>query len=189
VGWAPPGPGARWYGQVSHGTPHPRVTPPVIEASADVTVPVGADEAYAAISDLEHADWLPGVKRLRHIGGPAQGVGARYEVEAGFVGRHLRGVLACTEARPPERTVMTLEDGLDLVITATVSPVSGGCHVELVATYSVGNGLSGMAVERASAGPARREVSRAVEQFAARFGRKQPLSPAPARRPRARVAR
>jgi carbon monoxide dehydrogenase subunit G len=144
----------------------------VIEASADVTVPVRTEEAYAALSDLGHADWLPGVKGLLHIGGPTQGVGARYEVEAGLVGRHLRGVLVCTEALSPKRTVMTLEDGLDLTITATVRPVSGGCRVELTARYSVGNGLTGLAIERASAGPARREVSRAVEHFAAQFGRK-----------------
>ena len=147
----------------------------MIEASAEVTVPVRAEEAYAAVSDLEHADWLPGVKGLRHIGGPAQGVGARYEVEAGLVGRHLRGVLVCTQALRPERTVMTLEDGLDLVITATVRPVRGGCRVVLTARYSVGNGLTGLALERASAGPARREVSRAVEHFAAQFGRKAPV--------------
>jgi carbon monoxide dehydrogenase subunit G len=144
----------------------------MIESSADVTVPVGRDEAYAALTDLEHADWLPGVKGLRHIGGPAQGVGARYEVEAGLVGRHLRGVLVCTEAVRPERTVMTLEDGLDLTITGTVGKVSGGCRVELTARYSVGNGITGLAIERASAGPARREVCRAVEHFAAQFGRK-----------------
>ena len=144
----------------------------MIESSADVTVPVGRDEAYAALTDLEHADWLPGVNGLRHIGGPAQGVGARYEVEAGLVGRHLRGVLVCTEAVRPERTVMTLEDGLDLTITGTVGKVSGGCRVELTARYSVGNGITGLAIERASAGPARREVCRAVEHFAAQFGRK-----------------
>jgi carbon monoxide dehydrogenase subunit G len=144
----------------------------MIESSADVTVPVGREEAYAALTDLEHADWLPGVKGLRHIGGPAQGVGARYEVEAGLVGRHLRGVLVCTEAVRPERTVMTLEDGLDLTITGTVGKVSGGCRVELTARYSVGNGITGLAIERASAGPARREVCRAVEHFAAQFGRK-----------------
>jgi carbon monoxide dehydrogenase subunit G len=144
----------------------------VIEASADVTLPVRAEEAYAALSDLDHADWLPGVKRLRHIGGPEHGVGARYEVEAGLVGRHLRGVLVCTEAVRPKRTVMTLEDGLDLTITATVAPVRGGCRVDLTASYSVGNGLTGLAIERASAGPARREVCRAVEHLAAQFGRK-----------------
>ncbi len=159
---------------VSHGIPKLSAVPPVIEASADVTVPVGREEAFAALSDLEHADWLPGVKGLVHIGGPAQGVGARYEVEAGISGRHLRGVLVCTEAVRPERTVMTLEDGLDLTITGTVRPVSGGCRVLLTARYSVGNGLTGLAIERASAGAARREVSRAVEHFAAQFGRKAP---------------
>jgi hypothetical protein len=161
----------------------------VIEATADVTVPVGAEEAYAVLSDLRHPDWLPGVKGLRHVGGPAQGVGARYEVEAGLIGRHLRGVLVCTEALPPERTVMTLEEGLDLVITATVRPVSGGCRIDLSARYSVGNGLTGLAIERASAGPARREVCRAVEHFAAQFGRKAPVGGGPARRSRARAPR
>jgi len=159
---------------LTHGSPGPSILPPVIEASADVTVPVRAEEAYAALTDLEHADWLPGVRGLRHTGGPTQGVGARYEVEAGLVGRHLRGVLVCTEAVRPERTVMTLEDGLDLVITATVRGVRGGCRVMLTARYTVGNGLTGLALERASAGPARREVARAMEQFAAQFGRKAP---------------
>ena len=159
------------------GSHDPRpASSPVIEASADVTVPVGADEAYAALSDLEHADWLPAVRGLRHVGGPAQGVGARYEVEAGLVGRHLRGVLVCVEAKRPDRTVMTLEDGLDLTIIATVQAVSGGCRVELTARYTVGNGLTGLAVERASAGAARREVCRAVEHFAAQFGRKAAAS-------------
>ena len=77
----------------------------MIEAKADVTVPVTAKEAYAAITDLEHADWLPGVRGLRHIGGPKQGVGARYEVEAGLVGRHLRGVLVCEQAVPSKLVV------------------------------------------------------------------------------------
>jgi hypothetical protein len=179
---------ARWYGEASHGTAALSARA-VIEATADVTVPVGPEEAYAALSDLRHADWLPGVKGLRHIGGPVQGLAARYEVEAGLVGRHLRGVLVCTEALPPERMVMTLEEGLDLVITATVRGVSGGCRVDLSARYSVGNGLAGLAMERASAGPARREVCRAVEQFAAQFGRKAPPVAERARRSRARAPR
>jgi len=158
--------------EASHGIPELSTVSRVIEASADVTVPVGREEAYAALSDLEHADWLPGVKSLVHIGGPAQGVGARYEVEASISGRHLRGVLVCTEAIRPERTVVTLEDGLDLTITGTVRRVSGGCRVLLTARYSVGNGLTGRAIERASAGSARREVCRSVEHFAAQFGRK-----------------
>jgi carbon monoxide dehydrogenase subunit G len=146
----------------------------VIEASAEVTVPVRPQEAYDALTDLEHAVWLPGIRGLRHIGGPARGVGARYEVEAGLVGRHLRGVLVCTEAVSPRWTVVSLEEGLDLTITATVTRVNGGCRVELAARYSVGAGLAAMAIERASAGPARREVARAVEQFAAQFARRSP---------------
>ncbi len=143
----------------------------MIDARADVTVPVGADEAFAAAADLENADWLPAVRGLRHIGGPTSGLGARYEVEAGLVGRHLQGVLVCDEFEPPSRMVVTLEDGLDLTITLTVTPVSGGCSIELEARYSI-SGAFGGAAERASAGAARREVGRAVENFAARFGRK-----------------
>jgi carbon monoxide dehydrogenase subunit G len=144
----------------------------VIEASADVTVPVRPQEAYEALIDLEHAAWLPGIRGLRHIGGPTSGVGARYEVEAGLLGRHLRGVLVCTEAVSPKRTVMTLEEGLELTIVGTVARVNGGCRVELTARYSVGSGITAAAIERASAGPARREVARAVEQFAAQFARR-----------------
>ena len=58
----------------------------MIEARADVTVPVGPAHAFEALSDLEHADWLPAVRGLRHIGGPKRGKGARYEVEAGETG-------------------------------------------------------------------------------------------------------
>jgi carbon monoxide dehydrogenase subunit G len=141
----------------------------VIEASSDVTVPVRPPEAYATLSDLEHAGWLPGVTRLQHIGGPARGVGARYQVEAALAGRSFSGVLACTEDLAPERTVMTIEDGLDLTITATARPAGRGTSVTLAVRYSVGGGLAGRALERASAGTARREVARAMERFAATF--------------------
>lgn len=151
----------------------------MVNASADVTLPVDPGEAYAAILDLEDADWLPGVRRLRHIGGPREGEGARYEVEAGILGRHLRGVLTCTDATKPKQVVVELEEGLDLKITAKIRKVSGGCHLELAARYSVGGGPLGGVAERASQGAARREVARAVEQFAARFGRKDE-EPAPA---------
>jgi carbon monoxide dehydrogenase subunit G len=144
----------------------------MVEARSDVTLPVPPAEAFAAVADLDHADWLPAVRGVRHIGGPQGGVGARYEVEAGFVGRHLRGVLVCRELNPPKRMVMELEDGLDLTITVDVAPVSGGCSVEIAARYSVGAGPLAAAVERASQGAARRETARACEQLAARFGRK-----------------
>ncbi len=160
------GVGAWWYGEA-----------PMIEVTADVSVPAPPADAYASLLDLEHAAWLPAIRGLRHIGGPHQGVGARFEVEAGFVGRHLRGVLVCTEAASPRRTVVTLEEGLDLTVTASVTPTKGGCRVSLTARYSVGTGLTGAAVEHASVGAARREVARAVEQFAAQFGRKASGSP------------
>lgn len=144
----------------------------MVEARADAIVPASREEAYAAVIDLESADWLPAVRGLRHVGGPKQGVGARYEVEVGIVGRHLRGVLVCEEAVEPERLVMVLEDGLDLTVSVEIATVSGGSQVEVAARYSVGGGPLSRAVETASIGAARREVARAVEQLASRFGRK-----------------
>ena len=101
----------------------------MIETSADVTLPVPPEEAFAVVADIEHADWLPAIRRLRHISGPSGGVGARYEVEAGLVGRHLRGVLVCTELTPPKHMVLTLEEGLDLTLEVTIRKVVGGCTV------------------------------------------------------------
>lgn len=144
----------------------------MIEARADVTLPVPPAEAFAAATDLSHADWLPAVRRLRHAGGPEQGVGARYEVEVGMIGRHLRGVLVCRESEAPSRAVYALEDGLELTIVIAVVPLGTDCRLELAARYAVGGGPLGAAVERATAGAARHEVARAVENFAARFGRK-----------------
>ncbi len=141
----------------------------MIELSADAVVRVPPSAAFAALTDLEHATWLPGVRGLRHVGGPLRGVGARYEAEIEILGRHLRGVLVCTEAVAPKRTVMAVEGGLQLSITGTVEPGAGGCRVGLAVSLAVGGGLAGLAIERASAAPARREVARAVEQFAAQL--------------------
>lgn len=144
----------------------------MVHARAAVTIPVPSGEAFPVATELSSADWLPAVRRLRHVGGPQRGAGSRYEVEVGMVGRHLRGVLVCRELVDGRLAVFGLDEGLDLTITVTVAPVSGGCTVELHAAYSLGEGALSGAMERASIGPARREVARAVEQFAARFGRK-----------------
>lgn len=148
----------------------------MIEARADVTLPVPPADAFAAATDMAQADWLPAVRGLRHVGGPTTGVGARYEVEVGIIGRHLRGVLVCREIEPPSRAVYALEDGMELTVVILVVPVGGGCRVELTARYAVGGGPLGGAVERATGGAARHEVARAVENFAARFGRKSSLA-------------
>jgi carbon monoxide dehydrogenase subunit G len=144
----------------------------MIETRAEVTLPVPPEEAFAVIADIEHADWLPAIRRLRHIGGPSGGVGARYEVEAGLVGRHLRGVLVCRELTPPKRLVLSLEEGLDLTLEVNVRKVGGGCSVVMSARYSVTGRPFAGAVEMASQGAARRETARACEQLAAKFGRK-----------------
>jgi len=144
----------------------------MIEARADVTLPVPPAEAFAAATDLRHADWLPAVRGLRHVGGPEMGVGARYEVEVGMIGRHLRGVLVCRESEAPTRALYALEEGLDLSIIIVIKPQRGGCRLEVTARYAVGGGPFGGAVERATVGAARHEVARAVENLAARFGRK-----------------
>ena len=150
----------------------------MIQTRADVTLPVPPEEAVAVVADIEHADWLPAIRRLRHIGGPSSGVGARYEVEAGLVGRHLRGVLVCTELTPPKHVVLTLEEGLELTLEVTIRKVVGGCMVVMSARYSVSGRAFAGAVELASQGHARRETARACEQLAARFGRKDDLESA-----------
>jgi carbon monoxide dehydrogenase subunit G len=151
----------------------------MIEASATASLPVSADEAFAVVSDISNADWLPAVRGVRHIGGPKRGVGARFEVEAGMVGRHLRGVLLVREVDAPRRMVLVLEEGLDLTVTVDLTPARAGCTLRVEARYTVGGAFGG-AVERASQPAARREVARAVEQLAAHFGRED-ASPAPRR--------
>ena len=142
----------------------------MIEASATATLPVPPAAAFAVVSDVENADWLPAVRGVRHVGGPRRAVGARFEVEAGMVGRHLRGILIVKEMSAPKRMVLVLEEGLDLTISIDVKTVRGGSELRVQARYSVGGAFGG-AVERASQPAARREVARAVEQLAARFGR------------------
>ena len=153
----------------------------MIEASATATMPVGAADAFEVVSDISHADWLPAVRGVRHVGGPRTGVGARFEVEAGLVGRHLRGILRVEESEAPTLLVLVLEEGLDLTIEVELEPVRGGCELTVTARYSVGGAFGG-AVERASQGAARREASRAVEQLAAHFAREEPRKARPARR-------
>jgi carbon monoxide dehydrogenase subunit G len=147
----------------------------MIKASAAATLPVSAQRAFAVVSDISNADWLPAVRGVRHVGGPRQAAGERFEVEAGLVGRHLRGILLVQEMDPPKRMVLVLEEGLDLTITIDVKPARGGCELRVEARYSVGGAFGG-AVERASQPAARREVARAVEQLAARFGREDELA-------------
>jgi carbon monoxide dehydrogenase subunit G len=148
----------------------------MIEASASATLPVPAKRAFAVVSDISSADWLPAIRGVRHVGGPKRGVGARFEVEAGLIGRHLRGVLLVKEMVEPKRMVLVLEEGLDLTVTVEVTPARAGCELRLEARYSVGGAFGG-AVELASQPAARREVARAVEQLSARFGRED-ASPA-----------
>jgi carbon monoxide dehydrogenase subunit G len=142
----------------------------MIEASATATLPVPAKDAFDVVSDISNADWMPAVRGVRHVGGPARGVGARFEVEAGLVGRHLRGVLLVKTLEEPHLMVLVLEEGLDLTVTVELTPARAGCKLRIEARYSVGGAFGG-AVERASQPAARREVARAVEQLAARFGR------------------
>jgi carbon monoxide dehydrogenase subunit G len=151
----------------------------MIEASATATLPVPAKDAFDVVSDISNADWLPAVRGVRHVGGPARGVGARFEVEAGLVGRHLRGVLTVKTLEEPHLMVLVLEEGLDLTVTVELTPARAGSKLRVEARYSVGGAFGG-AVERASQPAARREVARAVEQLAARFGRDD----APAKRSR-----
>ncbi|HEX6539100.1 MAG TPA: SRPBCC family protein [Candidatus Dormibacteraeota bacterium] len=144
----------------------------MVETHSDVTLPVPPEEAFEVISDLEHADWLPAVRSLRHIDGPTLAPGSRFAVEVGFLGKRLKGVLVCQEIDAPRRLALKLEEGFDLTITVDVRPVRGGCSVEIGARYTIGGGPLSRAVEMSSVGPARRETARACEQLAARFGRR-----------------
>jgi hypothetical protein len=108
------------------------------------------------------------VRRLRHIGGPVHGVGARYQAEVDVPGHRLHGVLVCQELETPRRAVYVLESGLDLAIVVTVHPAERGCRLELHVRYTIG-GFAGRALERATIGPARREIVRALATLATRF--------------------
>jgi hypothetical protein len=140
----------------------------MVEAHADAFLPVPASRAFEEATDLTRADWLPAVRRLRHVGGPVRGVGARYEAEVDVPGRRLHGVLVCQELQPPRRAVYGLQGGLDLEIVMEVHPADQGCRLELWIRYTIG-GLAGRAVERATIGPARREIVRALTTLAGRF--------------------
>jgi hypothetical protein len=95
-------------------------------------------------------------------------VGARFEAEVEVPGHRLHGVLVCQEYTRPRRAVYVLEDGLDLAIVVAVDPADQGSRVELQVRYRVG-GLAGRTLERATIGPARREIVRALATLAARF--------------------
>src|SRR5579872_7460178 len=135
----------------------------MVETKASVIVPAPPEEVFDVVSDLEHADWLPGVRALHRLDGPTRGVGARFDVEAGLIGRHLRGILGCTEYEPPRRVVMTLEQGMDLTMSVDIEPVDGGSNVVLRGVYEMGSGPFAATVERATQGAARREIARAAE--------------------------
>jgi Polyketide cyclase / dehydrase and lipid transport len=140
----------------------------MVEAHADTVLPVPASRAFEEATDLTRADWLPAVRRLRHVGGPVRGLGARYEAEVDVFGHHLHGVLVCQELEAPRRAVYALEGGLDLEIVVAVQPVDQGCRLELRIRYTIG-GFAGRAVERATIGPAQREIERALSNLASRF--------------------
>jgi Polyketide cyclase / dehydrase and lipid transport len=140
----------------------------MVEAHAEAVLPVPASRAFEEATDLTRADWLPAVSRLRHVGGPDRGVGARYEAEVDVPGHRLHGVLVCQRFEPPRQAVYVLESGLDLAIAITVHPAGQSCRLELQVRYTVG-GLAGRALERATIGPARRETARAVTTLAARL--------------------
>ena len=142
----------------------------MIQARADATVPARPATVFASVVDLDNADWLPTVRRLRRLGREKE-LGARYAVEVGVLGRHLSGVLVCREFDAPRRAVYVLEEGIDLSITLDVVALRGGSKLTIEARYSLGSSLGAGALEMASAGAARREVARAVEQLAARFVR------------------
>ena len=122
-------------------------------------------------SDEESGELVDLAARIRAVAEEYIGDSAHKTIEKHFL-HALDGIMSGDGERAVDAMVMELEKGLDLTIKAEVRPVRGGCRVEIVARYSVGSGPLAGAVERASQGAARREVARACEQLAARFGRK-----------------
>ena len=143
----------------------------MIETHADAILPATPKEAYDVVLDLSGADWLPSIKGVKHVSGPKSGVGAVYLVEVGAVGQHLKGQLVCREAVADTRVVYELEEGIELRLEIDITKVRGGCQIDVGVRYRI-PGAFGGAFERASLGAAKREVARAVEQLAARFGRR-----------------
>ena len=150
----------------------------MVEAQADTVLPAAPSQVFEEATDLTRADWLPAVRRLRHIGGPVREVGARYEAEVDVTGHRLHGVLVCQELEAPRRAVYVLESGLDLAITLTVHPAGQGSRLELHVRYTIG-GFAGLALERATIGPARREIVRALATLASRFQGRPPREAGP----------
>lgn len=140
----------------------------MVEAHDEAFLPVPPSRAFEEATDLGRADWLPAVRRLRHAGGPVRGLGARYDAEVEVPGHTLHGVLVCRELEAPRRAVWALERGLDLEIAVTVEPDGGGSRLELSIRYSIG-GLAGRVMERATIGPARLQIERALANLAARL--------------------
>ncbi len=145
----------------------------MVDAAAEVTLPAPPADVFAALSDLEHATWLPGVREIHRLPG-AEGMGAQYRVHVSIVGKQFDGILECSEFTPPRQMAFVLKDSLKLTITASVTEVSGGSLMSLTAAYTV-PGPFGGAVEKTTVGAAKREVARAIEQFSAQFGRKDAL--------------
>src|SRR6266508_1679106 len=160
------GSGPQW--KPSPSSPAEASLEDMVEAQADTVLPVSASQAFEEATDFTRADWLPAVRSLRHVGGPASGVGARYEAEVAVAGQHLHGVLVCEELETPQRAVYRLEGGLDLTIVVDVSPASPGCRLELRVSYKIG-GFAGGALERATIGPVRREIVQALANLAGRI--------------------
>jgi hypothetical protein len=140
----------------------------MVEARTDKILSVPAARAFEEATDLTRADWLPAVRRLRHIGGPVRGIGARYEAEVDVPGHRLHGVLVCQELDAPRRAVYELESGLDLAIVVSVQPADQSCRVELYIRYTIG-GFAGRAMELATIGPARQGIVRALDTLAGRL--------------------
>src|SRR6266511_3485902 len=103
----------------------------MVEAQADTVLPVSASQAFEEATDFTRADWLPAVRSLRHVGGPASGVGARYEAEVAVAGQHLHGVLVCEELGTPQRAIFFLYTVLFRTGVVEVSPASPRCRLEL----------------------------------------------------------
>jgi carbon monoxide dehydrogenase subunit G len=108
-----------------------------------VRSPWSADRAFDYLCDLEHfADWDPGVKHARRVGGSTPGPGATYDVTVAAMGRDLTLRYETVEIDPPARIEVRAETATlrSVDVIAVEEHSGGGCIV----TYDADLSLKGM---------------------------------------------
>lgn len=92
---------------------------PLIERQ--IVVPASVEDAFAFVANFEScAEWDPGVSAARRRDDTPRGVGATYDVDVDFNGRHLPMVYRTTVWDEPKRVVLE-GDGSTVKATDDIS--------------------------------------------------------------------